>query len=153
MIPETISALFPWMFNFAIAFTASFLGSISDDILRPIENQKETRLSNRAILIKGICFSFFTALIMSAVIDVYVNISYPIYLAISGLIGAFNDFIFVKFINAKFMTVFIKNLLKAIPNIFTKAAADSINEISKEENRKDDSCDKKVEDANINDSK
>lgn len=150
MIPDTITALFPWMFNFAIAFIASFLGSISDDILRPIENQKETRLSNRAILVKGICSSFFIALIMSAFVDVYTNISYPVYLAIAGLFGAFNDFIFVKFMNAKFVTIFIKNVLKSVPNIFTRAAADSISEINKEEDKQKEESSNKVEDANKN---
>lgn len=131
MFPEPFTDIFFWAFNFFIAFVASFLGSLCIDMLTPLQTRKK-RIATRTILIKGCAFSFFVAIILSAVYDSY-KMSYPLYMAIAGCVGGSGDMIFKIFINKNFATKFFKNLLKNCKNLILKSASDALEE---EDNKK-----------------
>lgn len=135
MFPEQFDAIFFWAFNFFIAFVASFLGSVCIDLLSPLQTRKK-RVSTRVMLIKGSAFSFFVAIILSAVYDSY-QMSYPLYMAIAGCAGGSGDVIYKLFVNNNFITKFIKNLFKNCKNIVLKSVGDALEEDENNKKEKD----------------
>lgn len=126
MFPEPFSDIFFWAFNFFIAFVASFLGSICIDLLTPLQTRKKST-STRNMLVKGSAFSFFVAIILSAVYEKY-EFTYPVYMAISGCLGGSGDMLFKIFINKSFAIKYLKCLLKNCKTILLKSVSDALEE-------------------------
>lgn len=126
MFPEPFTDIFFWAFNFFIAFVASFLGSICVDLLTPLQTRRKP-ISTRTMLVKGCAFSFFVAIILSAIYEKY-EFTYPIYMAAAGCVGGSGDMIFKLFINKNFAKRFVKHLLKNCKSLILKSASDAFEE-------------------------
>lgn len=130
MIPVSIDTIFCYLFNFCTSFVASFLGSICINLLSPLETRKKKQ-STISLITKAICYSVLIAFFMCAVYE-YLNLSYSLYMAVSGFLGAGGGTIFKIFGNENFVVKFLTSFSKNFKNIFFKSLSDALEEDSDE---------------------
>lgn len=133
MVPVSLDTIFCYLFNFCTAFVASFLGSICINLLSPLETRKK-RQNTISLITKAVCYSVLVALFMCAVYE-YLNLSYSLYMAVSGFLGSGGSTIFRIFGNKNFVVKFLASFLKNFKNIFFKSLSDALEEDSDEKGK------------------
>lgn len=138
MQETNLAVIVAYINRYLLAFVVSALGAFCNDTMSALRSK--TKINPLKILVPSI----FNAFLLCALNDYFI-VSFQIYMFICFFLGMWSFYIMKAFTNLKFVSILLKNILKAMKDPVSKGFSDTINELEKEQSNNDKRSNEKEE--------